>query len=119
MKSQILLLTTFYGVKNFTDLSSPSVSFAPRCSRVSLHAQKTTWTCDWRVSRQRLPGALTRPLDLDGPKFEAMGSRREMMLMDFVSSAPHIFLWKDIMFGWTMTECHGCEPELGSQGGGV
>ena len=41
------------------------------------------------------------------------------MLMDFVSSTPYIFLWKDIMLGWTMTECHGCEPESGSRGGGV
>ena len=109
-------LQPFIWSKEWTDLSSSSVSFAPRCSKVSLLAQKPTWTCDWRVAY------VCRKLHLwiwMGPDFYEALETREIMIIDFVSSAPHIFLWKDIMFGWTMAECHGCEPESGSRGGGV
>ena len=54
-----------------------------------------------------------------GPDFYEALETREIMIIDFVSSAPHIFLWKDIMLGCPMAECHGCEPESGSRGGGV
>ena len=54
-----------------------------------------------------------------GPDFYEALETRKIMIIDFVSSAPHIFLWNDIMFGWTLAEFHGCEPELGLQGRGV